>query len=71
MKKQCEARNLTMVMDLYELTMANGYFRQGRINEKVYYKYPLRGDLVCVSCHRRICRAAPLLRCERERLVLQ
>lgn len=38
MKKQCEARNLTMVMDLYELTMANGYFRQGRINEKVVFE---------------------------------
>lgn len=26
MKTQNEARNLSMVMDLYELTMSNGYF---------------------------------------------
>lgn len=24
--KQSETRNLTMMMDLYEMTMANGYF---------------------------------------------
>ena len=27
MKKQFDERNLTMVMDFYELTMANGYFK--------------------------------------------
>lgn len=26
---QCDRRNLTMVMDLYELTMSNGYFLEG------------------------------------------
>ena len=26
MKKQHETRNLSMVMDFYEMTMANGYF---------------------------------------------
>lgn len=29
MMKQADQRNLTMVMDLYELTMANGYFNDG------------------------------------------
>ena len=27
--RQYDKRNLTMVMDLYELTMANGYFLEG------------------------------------------
>lgn len=27
---QCEQRNLSMMMDLYELTMANGYFADGQ-----------------------------------------
>ena len=32
--KQSETRNLTMMMDLYEMTMANGYFNdQDRIRE--------------------------------------
>ena len=26
--KQFDKRNLTMVMDFYELTMSNGYFRE-------------------------------------------
>lgn len=46
--KQSESRNLTMVMDLYELTMANGYFNDGdrgtRVAFDVFYrKNPDRG----------------------------
>ena len=46
--KQADKRNLTMVMDLYELTMANGYFNDGDIQPKVafdvfYRKNPDRG----------------------------
>lgn len=45
---QSESRNLTMVMDLYELTMANGYFndgdREARVAFDVFYrKNPDRG----------------------------
>lgn len=35
--KQSEKRNLTMVMDLYELTMANGYFNDGDKETKVAF----------------------------------
>jgi len=35
--KQSEKRNLTMVMDLYELTMANGYFNSGDKEKKVAF----------------------------------
>ena len=42
MKKQNEARNITMMMDLYELTMANGYFLQEnkdtRVSFDVFYR---------------------------------
>ena len=46
--KQSEQRNLTMVTDLYELTMANGYFNDGdketRVAFDVFYrKNPDRG----------------------------
>lgn len=46
--KQSDNRNLTMVMDLYELTMANGYFNSGDKNARVafdvfYRKNPDRG----------------------------
>lgn len=46
--KQSDKRNLTMVMDLYELTMANGYFNSGDKNARVafdvfYRKNPDRG----------------------------
>ena len=34
---QSEKRNLTMVMDLYELTMANGYFNSGDKESKVAF----------------------------------
>ena len=40
--KQAENRNLSMVMDLYELTMANGYFNDGdretRVAFDVFYR---------------------------------
>ena len=35
--RQSENRNLTMVMDLYELTMANGYFNSGDKESKVAF----------------------------------
>ena len=35
--RQFENRNLTMVMDLYELTMANGYFNSGDKESKVAF----------------------------------
>ena len=46
--KQADQRNLTMVMDLYELTMANGYFNDGDMETRVafdvfYRKNPDRG----------------------------
>ncbi len=46
--KQADQRNLSMVMDLYELTMANGYFNDGDIEARVafdvfYRKNPDRG----------------------------
>lgn len=46
--KQSEKRNLTMVMDLYELTMANGYFNSGDKESRVafdvfYRKNPDKG----------------------------
>ncbi len=46
--KQADKRNLTMVMDLYELTMANGYFNDGDMESRVafdvfYRKNPDRG----------------------------
>lgn len=34
---QSEKRNISMVMDLYELTMANGYFNDGAIDKKVAF----------------------------------
>ena len=30
-------RNLAMLVDFYELTMANGYFENGRANQIVYF----------------------------------
>ena len=35
--KQADPRNLSMVMDLYELTMANGYFNDGDIETRVAF----------------------------------
>ncbi len=48
MMRQADKRNLSMVMDLYELTMANGYFNDGDIKARVafdvfYRKNPDRG----------------------------
>lgn len=37
MKKQHEERNLSMVMDLYEMTMSNGYFREGNVDDRVVF----------------------------------
>ena len=34
---QFDKRNISMVMDLYEMTMANGYFRCGDINKRVAF----------------------------------
>lgn len=46
--KQADKRNLSMIMDLYELTMANGYFNDGDTEARVafdvfYRKNPDRG----------------------------
>ena len=35
--KQCDARNLSMVMDFYELTMSNGYFKEKDRDAKVAF----------------------------------
>lgn len=35
--KQGDARNLSMVMDLYEMTMSNGYFCDGHAEERVVF----------------------------------
>ena len=35
--KQNEARNLSMVMDFYEMTMSNGYFKTADIDKKVVF----------------------------------
>lgn len=48
MIKQADQRNLTMVMDLYELTMANGYYNDGDMETRVafdvfYRRNPDRG----------------------------
>lgn len=37
MKKQCEKRNLSMVMDFYEMTMANGYYLNADCSTKVAF----------------------------------
>ncbi len=42
--KQADPRNLSMVMDLYELTMANGYFNDGDIETRVAF------GAVCIRC---------------------
>lgn len=34
---QCDKRNITMVMDLYEMTMANGYFNTEDLTQKVVF----------------------------------
>ena len=37
-----EARNITLVMDFYELTMSYNYFKQGMKDEIVYFDMFLR-----------------------------
>ena len=37
MQKQSQERNITMMMDLYELTMSNGYFLQENKDTKVAF----------------------------------
>ena len=37
MKRQSDERNITMMMDLYELTMANGYFLQENAQKRVAF----------------------------------
>ena len=44
MKKQFDERNLTMVMDFYELTMANGYLR--RRKERLHLMYSTERILI-------------------------
>ena len=34
---QSDSRNLSMMMDLYELTMANGYFREGDTQKRAVF----------------------------------
>lgn len=36
-KAQCDERNLSMVMDLYEMTMSNGYFIEGCKDDRVVF----------------------------------
>ena len=35
--KQTEPRNISMMMDLYEMTMANGYFKDKGANDPVTF----------------------------------
>ena len=37
MKAQFDKRNLTMVMDFYEMTMSNGYFKNNRLNQTAVF----------------------------------
>ena len=37
--KQCDARNLSMVFDLYEMTMANGYFEDKERDRDDYVSF--------------------------------
>ena len=37
MKTLYDARNISMMMDLYELTMANGYYAQEQAEKKVAF----------------------------------
>lgn len=42
--KHTEPRNISMMMDLYEMTMANGYFKEEGVNNSVtfdvFYRKP-------------------------------
>ena len=59
MKKQFDERNLTMVMDFYELTMANGYFKDEDKERKVafdvfYRKNPDMPDMLYLQVLNRL-----------------
>ena len=59
MKKQFDERNLTMVMDFYELTMANGYFKDEDKERKVafdvfYRKNPIMPDMLYLQVLNRL-----------------
>ena len=42
-------RNLTLVMDLYELTMSYNYFKQGNKDEYVYFDMYYRKNQIMVD----------------------
>ena len=51
-----DARNITLVMDFYELTMSYDYFKQGKKDEIAYFdmfyrKNPDNGGYVFFSFH--------------------
>ena len=69
--KQSEKRNLTMVMDLYELTMANGYFNSGDKESRVafdvfYRKNPDKGGFAIFAGLEQIIEYIESLRFEEE-----
>ena len=37
MNLQSDARNLSMMMDFYKMTMANGYFKKANTKDKVAF----------------------------------
>lgn len=53
-KKQFDARNLSMVMDFYEMTMSNGYFNTGRPEDRVafdvFYRRNPDGGGLAIFC---------------------
>ncbi len=53
-KKQYDARNLSMVMDFYEMTMSNGYFNDGNLNARVafdvFYRRNPDGGGLAIFC---------------------
>lgn len=46
---QFEKRNISMMMDLYEMTMANGYFKDYKENEWVVFDVFYRKILMKVD----------------------
>ena len=59
--KQSETRNLTMMMDLYEMTMANGYFndqdKDTRVAFDVFYRSNPDGGGFAIYAGLRVIRA--------------
>ena len=53
-KKQFDTRNLSMVMDFYEMTMSNGYFNAGRPEDRVafdvFYRRNPDGGGLAIFC---------------------